>query len=154
MIAWSLAALDGVCDAVVINAPEGAGAAALAHSRGIRVLADDAAAPRGPLAGIAAGVGWAKASGFSHLATLPCDTPLIGALEVRRLLVDARDGAFAVTPRGPEPLVAIWPVHQFPISIGDHPSLHRLMRTLGFNEVRFAADAFGNFNTAGALESA
>lgn len=152
MMDWPLAALAAVCEAVAVSARGESGAAAVARERGLAVLADGPAVPEGPLAGITAGVAWAREGGFSHLATLPCDTPGIGETVLRRLIAEAgRGGAFAVTPGGAEPLVAVWPVIRFPRPDGAHPPIQSLLHDLGALPVRFQSAAlFANVNRAAA----
>ena len=44
---------------------------------GLPVLADAASQQAGPLSGILAGLGHARANGFTHLLTVPTDTPFL-----------------------------------------------------------------------------
>ena len=150
MMAFGAEALLAVCEAAAVSARAGSGAAAWAFENGWPVLADDAQLPPGPLAGVAAGIAWAKKVGCERLLTLPCDAPLVSATELRRLIDGSADGgAVAVTFAGPEPLVAIWPVARFPEDLRDHPPIHRLLRRLAVAEIRFARrDAFHNVNFA------
>ena len=132
MMEWSLAALAGACEAVAISAPAASGAAALARERGLPVLPDDPAHPSGPLAGVAAGLAWARANGFTHLATLPCDTPLVTDAEIARLWDVGANGAYAVTGSGAHPLIAIWPVELLVplatrLATGDHPAVQAIL---------------------------
>lgn len=148
MMAWPLAALAEVCEAVAVSARAGGGAAALARENDFEVLTDDPSAPEGPLAGVAAGMAWARDHGCAKLLTLPCDAPLVGPAELRRLIAKAgARGAMAVTAQGPEPLVALWPTSELPENLSGHPPLHAVLRQLGAVEVRFEdAAPFANMN--------
>ncbi|MEO7027433.1 MAG: molybdenum cofactor guanylyltransferase [Caulobacteraceae bacterium] len=154
MLDWSLDALATVCGAVAVSARAESAAADLARGRGLPVLADDPDIPEGPLAGIAAGIAWARNSGFTHLATLPCDAPLVGAEQLRRLIAEAAaTGAFAVTPDGPQPLIAIWPVAAFQRPRGEHPPTRSLLLTLDALPVFYESAApFTNLNQPAGMD--
>ena len=93
--------LAGVCDRVLIEAPAGAGYEAL----GLPVAHASAAhLGKGPLAGIVAGI--AAAPEGSRVAFAPCDMPLLDA-EVFRVLTREGGSVYALSPRGPEALVAV-----------------------------------------------
>jgi molybdopterin-guanine dinucleotide biosynthesis protein A len=159
-LAWSLAALDGGCEAVAVSATPGSGAESLAQAAGRRVLHDDPAHPRGPLAGLAAGLAWAASEGAEALATLPCDTPLVGGPEIRALIEALGDaeGTHALTDDGPQGLCAVWRVSLAPglaarLARGDHPPVHRLLAEIRSRPVRFAdAGPFRNINREEDLE--
>jgi molybdopterin-guanine dinucleotide biosynthesis protein A len=155
LLAWSVAALQAECDMVAVSAAPGSGADSLAEALGYVVLHDDPAYARGPLAGLATGLAWAQSAGFAALATLPCDTPLIGAVEVRALieaLGEAR-AAHAVTDDGPQGLCAVWRcalAHGLAARLadGDHPSVRRLLDDIASRPVAFSdAALFRNVNT-------
>jgi molybdopterin-guanine dinucleotide biosynthesis protein A len=154
-LAWSLTALDGACESVAVSATPGSGAEGLALAAGRVVLHDRLGHPRGPLAGLAAGLAWAASKGFDALATLPCDTPLVGATEICALIdaLGEAGGAHAVTEDGPQGLCAVWRVGLAPalsvrLAAGDHPPVHRLLAEIGSRPVRFAdAAPFRNINT-------
>ena len=79
---------------------------------GVPVIADATDDRPGPLAGIAAGLAWAKAQGLAGIVTAPCDAPFLSRDLVERL---TRDGSADVPsvaegPDGPEPMFAFWPV--------------------------------------------
>lgn len=138
LLAWSLAALDCVCEAVAVSARPGGAVAELARSLGRDALADDPAHPRGPLAGLAAGLAWAKARGFERLVTLPCDTPLVGAREIAALIstMGRAGAAYAVTAEGPQPLCAVWRVDlgealAARLADGDHPPVRAFLAEIG-----------------------
>ena len=155
LLAWTLAALDADCGRVAVSARPGSGAETLALSAGRPVVHDDPTHAAGPLAGLAAGLAWAASEGFDALATLPCDTPFVGAAEVRALIeaLGAADGAYAVTQDGPQGLCAIWRCRLAPalaarLAGGDHPPVHRLLAEIGSLPVRFEKAApFRNINT-------
>jgi molybdopterin-guanine dinucleotide biosynthesis protein A len=83
---------------------------------GLPVLADPVPDNPGPLAGILAGMRWARAvhPGASLLLSVPTDTPLLPRDLVARLLqVRAQSGAaivFAASAGRRHPVVALWPV--------------------------------------------
>jgi molybdopterin-guanine dinucleotide biosynthesis protein A len=155
LLAWSLAALDGVCREVAVNARPGGQVWTLAANLGRETLADDPAHPRGPLAGLAAGLVWASCLGRSILVSLPVDTPLVDAEAVRRLAeaAAASPAAFAVTSGGPHPLCAAWNVDLAPALIerlvaGTHPPVQAWLREVGATPVAFGDDVrFRNVNT-------
>jgi molybdopterin-guanine dinucleotide biosynthesis protein A len=162
LLAWSLAALDGGCELVAISAAPGSGAESLARAADRRVIHDHPAHPRGPLAGLAAGLAWAASEGFDALATLPCDTPLVGPATVRTLIeaLGEADGAHAVTDDGPQGLCAIWRVGLGPglaaqLTGGEHPSVRRLLADVSSRPVHFVdAASFRNINTEADLAGA
>jgi molybdenum cofactor guanylyltransferase len=161
LLAWSLAALDGGCESVAVSATPGSGAESLARNSGRQVIHDDPAYPRGPLAGLAAGLAWAASEGFDALATLPCDTPMVGPAEIRALILvlGEADGAHAMTDDGPQGLCGVWRVGLAPglvarLAGGDHPPVHRLLREIGSRPLAFADPAtFRNVNTETDLKS-
>jgi len=162
LLAWSLAALDADCERVAVSARPGSGAEGLARAAGRPVLHDDRSHPGGPLAGLAAGLAWATSEGFDALATLPCDTPMVGPAEVRALIeaLGEADGAHAVTDDGLQGLCAIWRVGLEPglaarLAGQDHPPVHRLLADIGSRPVRFPDPApFRNINTKDDLAGA
>jgi molybdopterin-guanine dinucleotide biosynthesis protein A len=153
LLAWSLAALEAVCGEVAVSARPGGAVWALAARLGRKTLADDPAHPRGPLAGVAAGLVWAQGMGCSVLVTLPVDTPMAGPETIQRLVEAPALAAFAVTSSGPYPLCAAWRVDLAAplierLASGDHPSVHRWLREVGATPIAFDDDAaFRNINT-------
>lgn len=155
LLAWSLAALEGGSEAVAVSAAPGSGAETLARTAGCVVLHDDPGHPGGPLAGLAAGLAWAASEGFDAVATLPCDTPLVGPAQIRALIEALGEGraVHAVTDDGPQGLCAVWRCALAAglaarLAAGDHPPVHRLLAEIGSRPVRFAdAAAFRNVNT-------
>ena len=144
LLAWALAALDGVCDAVAVSAALDSEAGRLAIALGRVVLPDDPAHAKGPLTGLTAGLAWAAAGGFDLLATLPCDTPLVGAREIAILVAALGDApaTYALTADGPQTLCAVWrPGLYAPLAArlaaGDHPATRDLLAEIGARAVPF-----------------
>jgi molybdenum cofactor guanylyltransferase len=152
LLAWSIAALAQHCERVAVSAAPGSQAEALAAGR--PVLRDDLAHPRGPLAGVAAGLTWAAALGFEHLATLPCDTPLVGPGEIAALIGAASEApaVHAACAGEIHGLCAVWRTDLGPwlsqrLRAGDHPSVRALHAELGAAAVQFACEeTFRNTN--------
>jgi molybdopterin-guanine dinucleotide biosynthesis protein A len=156
LLAWSLEALEGGgCEVVAVSAAPGSGAEALADGAGHRVLHDDPRHPPGPLAGLVGGLAWAASGGFDALATLPCDTPLVGPEQVRLLIEALGDaqGAHAVTGDGAQGLCAVWrcglaPALAARMFAGDHPPVRRLLAEIASRPVAFGdSTLFRNVNT-------
>lgn len=140
---------------VAVSAPAQSGAAAFAHARGYSLIEDDPASPAGPLAGICAGLEWAAAQDFTHLATAPCDTPLLPLDIYSTLAADLSDApaAFAATGEGDHALCALWrigllaPLRET-LATGDHPAIRNFLLANGAKRVVFTdAAAFANANT-------
>src|SRR5262245_45740072 len=100
------------CAAIAVSAPPHAAAAAHARAQGLAVLHDDPSFPEGPLAGICAGLEWAQARDFAHLAVAPCDTPLTprDLYETLAAHIGAAEAAYATSASGDHPLCALWRV--------------------------------------------
>ncbi len=156
--------MDAVCERFAplaqfaVSARPGSAAEQHAQARGIDVLHDDPTYPSGPLAGLAAGLAWAKHRGLRMVATAPCDTPLLPLDLFPSLLNHMRDApaAFAVTMEGPNPLCAVWRtdvLSNLLTRLADrHPSVQSFHAELGSTAVRYAdATAFANANTREAL---
>ena len=147
------------CEAVAVSAPSEGVAAVLACSFGAPVLSDDRGHPRGPLAGLVAGLSWARASGFDRLISLPCDTPLVGKSELMVLLARLGDraAAYAASDQGARPLCAVWRTNLISIlakrmAAGEHPAVRGFLGEIGAAEVRFQyARPFRNANTPDVL---
>lgn len=145
--------------AIAVSARPQSAAERRAHALGYPVLHDPPFAPAGPLAGVCAGLRWAKDLGLSFLATAPCDAPLLPADLFRRLrqAIGVAPAAYAETPQGPHPLCAIWSVRLLaPLALtlqeGEHPPVRALLREIGAEPVHFADErAFLNANTPEAL---
>jgi len=153
------------CAAFAVSARAESAAAQCARGHGWPVLQDDPAHPQGPLAGVCAGLTWARANGMELLAVAPCDAPLLSHTlftELERALGSA-PAAYAVTPHGAHPLCAMWCTTLLaPLSAeldaGRHPAVRDFLAAHGAATVRFGdAASFVNFNTReslGAMESA
>ena len=114
------------------------------------------------MAGVLAGLTWAKAQGAALLVSLPCDTPLAPPDMVPRLIAaaGAAGPAMARSPAGPHPLCAAWPTWlaaplRACLEDGRHPAVHRFLEEAGARFVDFPGDAdFLNVNTAEDLAEA
>lgn len=154
LLEWAAQRLARACVQVAINARPGTGAEQLARSRGFTVLHDLTGDPDGPLAGVRAGLLWARELGASQLAVSPCDVPLAPD-DLYLRLADASRGeaAMAVTSEGRQPLCAIWPVAALPVltaalAEGNHPPTWRMLEQLGAAPVYFDPPGlFANLNT-------
>jgi molybdopterin-guanine dinucleotide biosynthesis protein A len=151
----ALTVLAGGCAQVAVNAREGS-VADLVAARGLDRIADPPGAPDGPLAGVLAGLMWARAAGADLLATAPCDTPFLPADLVARLAegLEADDGlAFARAPDGVHPLCGLWRVRLIEplrtmLAEVRHPPARAAVGDLGGRAVDFPdAAAFFNVNT-------
>lgn len=146
--------LEGL-PAVAISAKRGSPIAAHAGALGMALVTDDEAAPEGPLAGLLAGLSWASAQGFSFLATVPCDTPVLPHDLVPTLLAERRDAnaVYAQTSQGSHPLCAIWSVElrtllRSSLADGRHPAVQAFLAEIGARPAWFeSAHAFANANT-------
>lgn len=145
------------CDVVVVaNAP---------IQTNHPVIGDTIAGHLGPLAGVLAGLEYAKSNGHSHIVTAAVDTPFFPCDLTPQLLLaglEHQDGfAIAATPDGVHGTFGLWPVTltaqlQTFLSAG-----HRKVRI--FTQTHNAAiamfpqtepDAFFNINTPEQLENA
>lgn len=158
LIAHVAAALRRGGEALAVNAPAAAGAAAWAREAGLPVLGDPEGARDGPLTGVLEGLRWAAAQGFEALATAPCDTPRLPDDLVARLYsaLGDRPAAFAATSAGSHPLCSLWRVELAAplaaILAAGHPSVRRWLADLGAAETGFEDDAaFANVNTPAEL---
>jgi molybdopterin-guanine dinucleotide biosynthesis protein A len=161
LLLWAVRRLRRSCGEVAVNARPGTETEALARAEGLQVLHDAPGDPDGPLAGVKAGLAWAKARGAALLAVSPCDAPLLPHDLFDRLIEAAGAGAaMAVTSEGRQPLCAVWPVGALPslaeaLKDGAHPPTWRALEGLGAVQVAFEPpDAFANVNTREDLEIA
>jgi molybdopterin-guanine dinucleotide biosynthesis protein A len=102
------------CDALAINPHEATPEARAAYAGfGLPLLADAVPGHAGPLAGVLAGLDDAAERGFSHLLSLPCDSPFLPRDLAARLAEAARmtkDGlACAASGGRSHHVVALWP---------------------------------------------
>jgi len=134
---------------------------------GLPVLADDPAdLDAGPLAGLAAGLAFAKREGFRLVATAPCDAPFAPGDFVARLaeaMAASRTVAALVeTPHGLEPLFALWRADALaalrPYLAGGGRSPRDFLAALGAVRTPFSPapgdDPFANLNSPAELERA
>lgn len=164
-----VATLARGCEIVAVNARPDSEAAAFALSRGLALVPDAAGDPDGPLAGIKAGMSWARALGAEFLATAPCDTPFLPEDMVRRLLgaltpitgiSSGAGAAVAVTADGVQPLCAVWRTDRLALvkralEGGRHPPIRGLLAEVGRIEVAFGdTAAFANLNTPDSFATA
>jgi len=141
--------------AVAVSARPGSGAERRAHELGLQVVYDDPAFPSGPLAGLAAGLLWARGKGFARVATAPCDTPFLPGDVVARLAgaMGKSLAAYAMTSAGAQALCALWRVEALDIvahrlRTGVHPAVRAVLAECGAVAVQFeAGEAFANANT-------
>lgn len=131
---------------------------------GLPVLAD--AAPEsgaGPLAGVAAGLAYAARQGCDFVATAPCDAPFAPRDFVSRLAeamaASPAAAALAESPRGLEPLFALWRVDLLaPLRAhlaGGGRSPRDFLIAQGAARARFAAEEpFANLNSPADLARA
>lgn len=152
LLTWTAERLQAACAPVAVSARPGSEAEVLAGA--MPVLHDRAGDPDGPLAGVRAGLEWARGIGARALAVSPCDAPLLPADLYPRLIAAAGDGAAVAEAGGrPQSLCAVWPVSALPaleaaIAGGEHPAVWRLLDQIGAVRVPFDdAEAFANLNT-------
>ena len=147
------------CGACAVAARDNLIVADHARASGAHVICDASNAAEGPLAGIAAGLVWADAMGFSLLAIAPCDAPLLTWRDYERLANAMGDspGAFAVTAGGEHPLCAVLRCEvqatlSEALAEGRHPPIRNFLRLCGARPVKFDdAKTFANANTTQAL---
>ncbi len=79
---------------------------------GYPILPDASACHPGPLAGVVAGLKFARENNHRGIVTVPCDAPF-APRDLAALLIGGTDDihpAVAIGPRGVEPLFAYWPL--------------------------------------------
>ncbi len=146
--------LAAVANPIAVSAAPGSKAEALAKARRLNVLYDRWGDPRGPLAGLRAGLQWAGEGKLDFLTVEPCDTPLLPPDLHARLWAEIGEApaAFAQTCEGVQPLCALWRASALgaidaALSSGEHPPIWRLLRDIGAAPVWFAdPEAFVNAN--------
>ena len=154
LLMWAVMRLQGSCAAVAVNARPGTEAEALARAEGLPVLYDASGDAAGPLAGVKAGLAWAKEQGASALAVSPCDVPLLPDDLFTRLIQAAGSGpAMAETADGHQPLCAVWPVCALArltevLAGTAHPATWSVLESINAKRVHFTTpEAFANINT-------
>lgn len=147
LIAWIAEGMAGHVGRLAVSAPAATGAAVWARENGIDLVEDGALLAGGPLAGVAAGLGWARARGVKVLVVLPCDTPL-APRALPQLL--AHEAAYAVSGDGLHPLCAVLPVERALKVCGtweNHPPVRAFLERLDATPVAFADPTpFRNIN--------
>ncbi|MCJ8140256.1 molybdenum cofactor guanylyltransferase MobA [Falsirhodobacter halotolerans] len=119
----------------------------------------DAMAGQGPMAGILAGLRWARAMGADRMATAATDTPFFPADLVARLAEAEAPVALAAGPDRLHATFGLWTPARLPeleaaMQDGER-SIRRIAGRLGMVEVSFPDDAaFFNINTAKDLADA
>lgn len=154
LLMWAASRLARSCATVAVNARPGTEAEALARAAGLLVLHDAPGDAAGPLAGVKAGLAWAREGGASAVAVSPCDVPLLpDDLFVRLVAAAGTGAAMAETAEGHQPLCAVWPVSALEkltaaLANGSHPPTWLMLESIGAARVRFSQpDAFANVNT-------
>ena len=154
LLVWAADRLRATCADVAVNVRSGTEAEAISRAEGLTLLYDEPGDALGPLAGVKVGLKWAAARGAQVLAVSPCDAPLLPPDLFSRLLDAGVEGpSFAETVEGPQPLCAIYPVSvlasvEGALAGGAHPSMWRLLDSIGARRVRFdCAEMFANVNT-------
>jgi molybdopterin-guanine dinucleotide biosynthesis protein A len=156
LLVRACAYISGVVDLLAVSAPADSAAASLAGQLGVTCIGDPPGAPDGPLAGVLAGIGWARQAGATRLLTLPCDAPLLPADLPGRLLaaLETAPCAVARTPGGVQSLCAAWTFTlEAPLAKalegGRHPPIWRLLSDLGCGYIDYPTDEdFLNINTS------
>ena len=155
LLIWAVRRLQKNCTHVAVNVRPGTEAEALARAEGLPILLDAPGDAAGPLAGVKAGLAWARSLGATSLAVSPCDVPMLPDELFTRLLLAAgsRGAAIAETPEGRQPLCSVWPVSALSkvtaaLAGGAHPPTWLLLESLEATPVTFhSAEAFANINT-------
>lgn len=148
------------CPHFAVSVKPGSQTELYAEQIGFPVLFDLHHPGIGPLAGIHAGLLWAKSRGARALAVIPCDMPclpldLVACLDAGR---GRSRAAVAVACGEVQPACALWSIdtlHEIEcvLACGRHPALAALLADLKAEHVHFASPAaFRNANTADDLE--
>jgi molybdenum cofactor guanylyltransferase len=128
----------------------------------VLTLADPPGVPAGPLAGVLAGLLWAKSIGAEWLVTAPCDTPLLPEDFAAQLVEGAESAggraAVIASSDGVHPLSAAWRVAVLPMLEAalahGHPPVHAFLEDLGAVKLHVADEHLLNINTPSDLERA
>jgi molybdopterin-guanine dinucleotide biosynthesis protein A len=145
------ASLSMVCREVVIECVPGSGYQGLGVAC---ISASSVHAGKGPLAGLLAGL--ERGGDEGQVAFAPCDMPLIAPGVFERLGREPR-GAWAVSPRGDEPLVCVLPANlgdavRAALALSPIPRVVHVLAQAGARGVMFAEEwPFANVNTPGDL---
>lgn len=149
------------CALIAVSARPESAAAQLAHEHGWPVLHDEPRFPQGPLAGVYAGLQWAKRNGLERLATAPCDAPLLpaGLFETLLSALGAASAAYAATDEGDHALCAVWRTRLLAplgaeLGSMSHPRVCDFLRRHGAVTTHFSDEAaFANANTLACLHA-
>jgi molybdopterin-guanine dinucleotide biosynthesis protein A len=151
------AALAVAAEAVAVSARPGSEAERLAQGLGLTVLHDTPGHPSGPLAGIVAGLVWARKLGADRLALAPCDTPRMSGAMLQRIDQALRPGDVVAAAMADDTLHALCAVLRVSaadelirmLDRGEHPPIRALWADLGLRPAPFEgaeAEAFANVN--------
>ncbi len=123
----------------------------------IPLVRDQAESFDGPLAGVLAGLAWARKSGASHLATIAVDSPLFPENLVAALSKKAGKKIIAAeSASGLHPTFALWPVSAETVlaswlASGQSRKMTDFLKSQSFDTVMFSGkgslDPFFNINT-------
>ena len=149
------------CAKLAVSARPESLAARQAAKCGWPVLHDEPRFPQGPLAGVFAGLQWAKRNGLECLATAPCDAPLLPAGLVETLLgaLGEASAAYATTDEGHHVLCTVWRTRLLAplgaeLGSMSHPPVRDFLRRHGAAGVHFDNEAaFANANTLACLHA-
>jgi len=136
--------LQRSCAFVAVNARAGTEAESICRGEGLPVVHGARCDPPGPLAGVRAGLLWAKEQGAWALAVSPSDAPLLPEDLFARLVKAARSGpVMAETSQGHESLCAVWPVSALEavtraLTIGAYPTTWLLLQHLRAIRIPFS----------------
>lgn len=75
------------------------------------IIADSITGFLGPLAGIHAGLTWAKTHNFSHMVSISVDAPFFPHDLVKRLCAEGKDFACAYSNGRAQPVFGLWPAY-------------------------------------------
>ncbi len=123
---------------------------------GLPVLPDPVPDWPGPLAGVLAGLGWARGLGADWVVTAPGDAPFLPRDLVARLVLGRGDAMFAcaVSAGQDHPVAALWPVTAYDalksaLAAGQR-AIHRFTagRVAHVDWDTYPVDPFFNMNTA------
>lgn len=131
LLDWSLAALEPHVELLLVSGRP--------HPRHLTV-ADRPAAGLGPLGGLAGALAVAHDRGFTHLLSLPCDTPRLphGLLDALRMHPEGRFAAAC-------PVIGFWPTRlgaglEAHLAAGGARSMRAWTQTAGIAPLDWAAD--------------
>jgi molybdenum cofactor guanylyltransferase len=153
LLAHAVERLRPQVDELIINTNSGAKEY---HKLACPLVRDRSAAFEGPLAGVLAGLQWAKANGVAHLVTVAVDTPLFPKNLVAAFMKKAGKKIIAAqSASGLHPTFALWPVSAEPalaswLSSGQSRKMTDFLKCQSFDTAMFAEngphDPFFNIN--------